>query len=698
MTSPRRRFLRLPTRLELYVAVVVLAASVVLTTTLLTATRRDFLGASTTAVVVFSALVVLSETKTLKWLRLYDGGELTASWAFAMSILFLDAPAGAIVAMAVASLIGDALHRKPLIRIAFNGGQITIALGCAATVMRTTGQAGALVDTAGLSITWFGAALVASAALFVVNSALTCIVLALNEGTRVRAMLRRGMALNVATDGALVALAPIFVVVAQRSMYLLPLTLITAAFVYHNTRATLQSEHDASHDELTGLLNRRAFTQRVESELAERDGRRLCGFVLVDLDNFKQINDQLGHAVGDGVLREVGARLRARQRQGEIAARLGGDEFAVLLTRVDSPQAARDWADELLAELRQPIIDGGFPLALAASLGVAVWPTHGEDAAALMQSADLAMYASKRTGDATTLYQQTGNAQEVGRVSLLGELQHAMAANELTLWYQPQIDLATGQVIAVEALIRWEHPRLGLVTPDHFMPLAEHTDLTGPITEFVLRRATRDLASFLEVAPDLRVAINASAQNFHDLTFPQAVMSAIAAAGLASDRLEIEITENAVLAHPERTQAVLAALGDSGVRLAIDDFGTGYSSLANLRKLPVGAIKIDRSFVRDLMVEADDHAIVRSVIDLARNLGLATVAEGVEGLDCLQTLRGLGCDRAQGFLIARPMPAAQLREWLRKHRDGFSPLMTVTEEAQTILAGNLVPLRLVVPS
>jgi diguanylate cyclase (GGDEF)-like protein len=582
----------------------------------------------------------------------------------------------------VASVVGDSINPKPLMRTVFNAAQITLALAVAVNLLDIFGEDDRLSSGAPLDVGWFAVAFLAATALFVVNATLTCIALALHEGTSINRMLRRGLHLNISTDGALVALSPIFAVVAQRSLLLLPLIVATAGFVYRSTRSALDHEHEANHDELTTLLNRRAFMARLTDELSEREPTRCCALVLIDLDGFKQINDRLGHAVGDSVLRELGIRLGGRQRQGEIAARIGGDEFALLMTNVASPAAATARAEQLLNVIRQPLASVGFPLAIAASVGVSAWPQDGADAAALIQSADLAMYAAKRAGNSVQGSRAGGGPSEVGRLTLLAELQAGLARDELTLWYQPQLDLVTGRIIGFEALIRWNHPRLGIVTPDHFMALAEHTDLMAPLTEFVVRTAAHDLTRWLHVDPELQVAVNVSAQNLHDLEFPKFVARTLAATGLPPSALEIEITENAVLAHPDRARAVLQTLNRAGVRITIDDFGTGFSSLANLRQLPVQEIKIDRSFVRDMAIDPDDHTVVRAVVDLAHRLGLTTVAEGVESQECLDQLRAIGCDAAQGFLIAPPMPACEVEPWLLDRRSPLEPVMT---EAPTVV-------------
>jgi diguanylate cyclase (GGDEF)-like protein len=609
----------------------------------------------------------MGEIRTLKWLKLHDGGEVTASWAFAFALLILPAPAVALGAMALASALGDLVHRKPLQRIAFNAGQTTLALSASAGVLLGTHQLDTIARGKELTLLWFIAVAIAGGITFVINGVLTCIALALHEGTGVLAMLRRGLMLNFLSDGALVALAPIFVVVANRSVFLLPLVVGLALFVHRNTRSALASEHEANHDELTELWNRRAFSARFETELLDRAPTDRCGLVLVDLDDFKDINDRLGHHVGDAVLAEVGERLRALQRPGQIIARLGGDEFAILVTKVPDVPSLTAWAEELRQSINRPFLGLGFPVASAASIGVALWPDHGNDDAAVMQAADLAMYAAKRTGNAVHLYTESGAGGATGRVELLAELELGLKRGDLEIWYQPQVELRSGRVVGLEALVRWRHPRLGMVLPSSFVPLAEHTELIVPLTEYVLNSAVADAKRWQRWFADLPVAVNASARNLHDLGFPKVVAGALDAHKYAGHLLELEITENTVLAHPEKVAAVLSSIERLGARLCIDDFGTGFSSLRSLRDLPVEKIKIDRSFVKDLLVDPGDEAIVRGIIDLAHNLGLRTVAEGVENIATRDRLAELGCHSIQGYLMARAMPLPNVIRWLEEY-------------------------------
>jgi diguanylate cyclase (GGDEF)-like protein len=636
------------------------------------------------ALIFFIALLTVGEVHTVKWLKLHDGGEITTSWAFAFSILLLPAPVIGLAAMAFACAVGDLWHRKPAERTLFNVGQTTLSLAAAAAVLTWMGEGPTLLAGGSLGVRWIVSMILAALAMFVINGVLTCTALALHEGTRVTTMLRRGMFLNLVTDGALVSLAPVFVIVADRSMLLLPLAVSVAGLVHYNTRAALASEHEANHDVLTELPNRRAFLSRLEAELHERNTKRRCALVLIDLDEFKDINDRLGHQTGDLVLSEIASRLRAAQKAGYVASRLGGDEFAVLINHFDEVSDVTQWAESLRHELARPCITAGFPLSLTHSIGVALWPDHGKDTTALFQAADLAMYTAKKTRNSIHVYRESEVGTGAGRLDLLAELEDGIGRGELQLWYQPQIDVITGDVVAFEALVRWDHPRFGLVLPDDFMPIAEHTDLMGPITQEVVNIAIRDAMRWRSMYPKVRVAVNTSARNLHDLGFPKLIDTTLRAHQAKPDLLELEITENTVIHQPERTRAVLESLGELGVRLSIDDFGTGYSSLAHLRSLPVNAIKIDRSFVRDIADDLDDQVIVRSILDLAHNLGLETVAEGVETSRAAQLLQKFGCMYMQGYMIARPMPLQEALSWLSRMRRVDTALRDITAEAATL--------------
>ena len=430
--------------------------------------------------------------------------------------------------------------------------------------------------------------------------------------------------------------------------------------------------HQAMHDELTGLPNRACFFDRTDQALrqAARDGS-LTAVLLFDLDRFKEINDTLGHKYGDRVLSEIGPRIRSGLRDGDTLARLGGDEFCVLLPRVQGLGTALHVAERIIDLLQEPFEIDGMNLAVDASCGISVAPADGDSADQLLQRADVAMYVAKDSHADVVVYDDDLNVNTPARLSLLGELRTAIAHDQLVLHYQPTADLGSGRVEGVEALIRWDHPVLGLLPPDRFIPLAEHTGLIKPLTTWVLDTALSQLRRWQDTQEwpfptAFAMAVNVSTRSLLDDTFPSEVLAALDRWGVPAHLLELEITESAIMADPARAHRLLTELAAVGVKLAIDDFGTGYSSLAYLKNLPVDKLKIDRSFVLHMHQDPNDAIIVRSVIDLGHNLGLKTVAEGIEDCDTWQHLASLGCDGAQGYYLARPMPAGEFCSWGRR--------------------------------
>lgn len=428
--------------------------------------------------------------------------------------------------------------------------------------------------------------------------------------------------------------------------------------------ANRELEHMALHDSLSGLPNRALFTDRLEQAIvaaARSAGRFAC--VIVDLDRFKEINDTLGHDVGDAVLREVAARLDHGLRESDTVARLGGDEFAILLPGASVREAMRI-AAKLLHLLEEPVTLEDQSFVIGASIGIALYPEHGERAAQLMQRADVAMYVAKRNGSGYALYDSEEDHHSPGRLAFLAELRGALDRGELELHFQPKVHLASGTVRAVEALVRWQHPSRGLILPEEYIALAEQTGLIRPITAWVLGEAVRQCRDWQAAGRDLSVSVNLSMRNLHDAQFPGVVGALLMNAGIDPQAIVLEITESAVMADSQRALEALRRLRQMGVRLSIDDFGTGYSSLSHLKRMPVSELKIDRSFVTDMHANDDDAIIVRSTIDLAHNLGLTVTAEGVEGEDAYTVLSVLGCDLAQGYYISPALPARELEDWL----------------------------------
>ena len=423
-----------------------------------------------------------------------------------------------------------------------------------------------------------------------------------------------------------------------------------------------RNRQQALHDALTGLPNRTLLRQRAEDALVGADAGTV-GLVLIDLDRFKEINDTLGHAYGDVVLQAVADRLRAAVRSSDTVARLGGDEFAILLPHVGDEESARLLAVRALAAMEAPIEVDDVSLDVDASIGIALSGTHGDDVELLLQNADIAMYSAKDRGLGVCVYDASLNDHSPERLGLLGQLRRAIDNRELVLHFQPKVALPGARVCGVEALVRWEHPQRGLIPPGDFIPLAERTPLIGPLTRYVVDAALQQCARWRDDGRVLAVAVNVSARNLLDEHFVDEVQELLARWQVPASCLELEVTESAIMADPDRARRILTRLAECGVTLSIDDFGAGYTSLAQLKDLPVHQLKIDRSFIASMAVDPSNALIVRSVVELGHNLGLVTVAEGVEDEVTCDSLGAMGCDVAQGYYVCRPMAAEQLEDW-----------------------------------
>jgi diguanylate cyclase (GGDEF)-like protein len=382
--------------------------------------------------------------------------------------------------------------------------------------------------------------------------------------------------------------------------------------------------------------------------------------MVLDLDRFKEVNDTLGHQIGDELLTLVGQRLGTSLDPGAVVARLGGDEFAVI-----APSAV---AEGVVARLREaferPFLVEGLHFDIDASIGSARYPDHGATVDDLLKAADVAMYVAKEHARGFAVYDVALDRNDARRLQLLGELRAAIDRGEIRVHFQPEIETATRRVVGAEALVRWEHPVLGLLPPADFIPLAEPTSLIGTLTDHVLRAALDECATWHAAGHELWVSVNISVRSLYEDGFVDAVARALRESGVPGDQLVLEVTESMMVTDPARAEAVLACLHELGVRIAVDDFGTGYSSLAYLKRLPVDALKIDRSFVANVAHDDDDLVIVRSTVELARSLGIQSVAEGVENLEAFRVLASIGCDLVQGFHLSGPLPADELRAWL----------------------------------
>lgn len=435
-------------------------------------------------------------------------------------------------------------------------------------------------------------------------------------------------------------------------------------------------EYQALHDALTGLPNRTLLQDRLQQVVlaAGRDNRPLA-LIMMDLDRFKEINDTLGHHVGDRVLQQVGERLAAVLRESDTVARLGGDEFALLLPNAHE-QHALNLARKIVTMLERSFSVDHHQLSVGASLGIAIFPQHGDSAQALIQRADVAMYVAKRKNCGYALYDVGQDQHSEGRLALVNDLRGALLNDGLELHYQPKQNIRSGMLTGFEALLRWRHPQRGSVTPDEVIPIAEQTGLIKPLTYWVLNTALAQCAAWQRAGLELTVAVNLSVWNLHDRDFDQVVAGLLAQWEVPARYLELEITESAMVADPD--MEMLNRLHAIGVKLAVDDYGTGFSSLAYLKNMPLTDIKIDKSFVTDMTVDDNDAVIVRSTIDLAHNLGRKVVAEGVETKEIWDLLEILRCDTAQGFYISPPIPAGELERWLQESPWGLTRRQAVS--------------------
>jgi diguanylate cyclase (GGDEF)-like protein len=419
----------------------------------------------------------------------------------------------------------------------------------------------------------------------------------------------------------------------------------------------------AQFDQLTGLANRVLFRDYLIKTLARADRQRqLVAVMLLDLDRFKTVNDTHGHEAGDLLLKQIAQRLKSSLRESDLVARLGGDEFTVVMDGIRDPSAIAGFAARILDVVRQPVRLGNCDVVTSASIGISVYPTDVDNIDELLASADAAMYRAKEQGaDRYHFYTMAMRVRAAQRLELENGLRGALMRREFRLHYQPQVDLQTGSILGMEALIRWQHPRRGLVAPAEFVPLAEETGLIVPIGAWVLRTACGQLRAWRSAGyPTMHVAVNFSARQFQDEDLALMVSAILEQCDLAPRLLEIEITESDILKNPSRAQSLLQEFTDLGIRVALDDFGTGYSSLNHLRSFPGASIKIDRSFVGNVCTERHDAAIVRSLIVMAHNLNLKVVAEGVETAEQLAFLRESECDAIQGFFVSRPIPAEDI--------------------------------------
>jgi diguanylate cyclase (GGDEF)-like protein len=629
-----------------------------------------------------AALLVVAELRPLVTAGSPDENGVTTSTAFVFALLLQWGLGVALLMQTIATIIADASRGKAPWRTAFNVAQYALSYTGAALVLAVFHRSATPAHPLELAGRDLPAVLLAGATYFFLNDAFVAKAVALRAQSSFRAEFFGDLGYQAASTGALLALSPIVVVVAERDTLLLPLLLLPLFAVYATASMSLEKERQSLHDALTGLPNRKLLLHRAREGIEEsaRTGRSLALFLL-DLDRFKEINDTLGHQVGDSLLQLVGRRLQSEVRPGDTVVRLGGDEFALLLPDVPDLAAARDVAERMRAALIEPFRHDGMSFELEGSLGIALHPDHGHDFETLMQRADVAMYVAKERGTGIEIYSPESDRHSAVRLGMLGELRHALESGELELHYQPKADLRTGDIVGVEALLRWRHPQRGLVPPDEFIPVAEQTGLMRQITRFVVDRALEQAEDWWRRGLRLPIAVNVSARDLYDRGFADVLQERVEQHGVPARVLQLEVTESVLMSDPARAASTLRAIAGLGVGVSLDDFGTGYSSLVHLKRLPVSEIKIDRSFVQRMDVNEDDAAIVRSIIELAGALGMRVVAEGVETAESWDRLAAYGCDAAQGWYLAKAMPAPEATAWLEEFGAGRSHIATVRRAA-----------------
>jgi diguanylate cyclase (GGDEF)-like protein len=615
---------------------------------------------------LLAALLLVAESQPIVLRREDDDlDEVTIASTFILALALLG-PVWLLLATQVAAVTAsDLRRRKNLQRVLFNNAQLVLSGAATRWVFCALTDRTFVADAAPLHVRDVVPALVAGAVFFVVNNGLTGVVVALALRRPVGTHLRQDVRFQLSTSGVLLAFGPVVAVATSFSLLLLPLMLLPIAAVHRSAKLAGEREREALSDSLTGLPNRQFLLDRTGHalEAASRSGVGTA-VLIVDLDHFKEINDTLGHYVGDELIRQVGSRLRTVMRAGDTVARLGGDEFGVLACDLAGRADAEQVAERLVAALTQPFTVDGVRLDVQASVGIAMSPDHGSDATILMQRADVALYTAKEHRGTYACYRPERDLHSVEKLALLGDLREGVSDGQLRVHYQPKCDAATGALVGLEALVRWAHPTRGLVFPDDFIPVAENTGLIRALTIEVLDQSLCFARKLRDAGTPLGVAVNISVRCLTDLELPQQIAGLLGIWGMPPESLTLEVTESSIMVDPARTMTVLSLLRDLGVSLSIDDFGTGYSSLSYLKRLEANELKIDKSFVFAMTSNSNDAVIVRSTIELGHNLGLRLVAEGVEDAETWTMLKALGCDVIQGYHLSRPLPQDQVESWL----------------------------------
>ncbi len=618
---------------------------------------------------LLAGLVLVGEVRPIAVSRGDEVDYVTLSLPFILPVLALGGLGLAVVVLLLASIVDDVIGRRGGWKFAFNAGQYVISLAAARVVFSllvgvpVTG--GALVMTSSLVLPL----LVTGIVFVVVNQCLVAGAVALVTGQPYVRALLHDVRFSATAQAMLVAIAPLAALGLEAGAVFIALLAVPVIVLHRSAAEVMRREQEAMHDPLTGLANRELLRIRLQRSLhqAAVDGSTGPSLILLDLDHFKDINDTLGHPVGDALLQQVADRLASTVGDRGTVARLGGDEFAVV---VPAPLAATEQvARSLLAAFDEAVLVGDLRLLVRTSAGVAAAPQHGRTSSELMKNADVALYDAKIDRGCWATYVPELDVNSVDRLELIDDLRRALDEGALAVAFQPQVSVADGRVVGVEALVRWDHPRRGNVPPDVFVPLAENAGMIPRLTAFVLDTALAELSGWVAAGHDVRVAVNVAARQMSDLGLPILVSETLARHGVPARHLVIEVTETGILSDPVRVDLVVRELRRLGVAIAVDDYGTGNASLSYLKRLDIDELKIDRSFVVDMAHRPEDLIIVRSTVTMARELGLRVVAEGVEDAATSAMLVELGCDTAQGWFHGRPAPSADLRSRLDAEAD-----------------------------
>ena len=613
---------------------------------------------------VMAALVFFGELRPVIASDSWANDGVPISTAFVFATLYVWGFAPAILLQALAVIMGELMRRKSPWKLFFNVGQYVLSVTAAWVVMSIAGvhptMSAARTEFTGGDVAWVVASWFAY---HLVNLALVAGTAA-SDGQTWWESFSDDFWYYTFSTFAVLAVSPFIAEMALGAWPLIPLLLIPLVAVYKTASSSRANQRQALHDALTDLPNRVLLHQRVEAALEEarRESSGVALFLL-DLDRFKEVNDTLGHPAGDALLEVVARRLLSAVRPGDTVARLGGDEFGVLLPEIEQPTDAIEVAGRIRTALAEPFRLDGVLMDVDVSIGIAISPQHGEDVEVLMRRADVAMYVAKGEQTGIELYDAARDPNSPVRLGTVTALREALDRGGLELHYQPKVGLDDGSVVGTEALVRWRHAERGLIPPDEFVPLAERTGLVHKLTQWVIRAALDQVAEWWELGIQVPVAVNVSMRDLQETDLAGFVVAELDVRGLPASALVLEVTESVLVQDPGRAVGMLRELADIGVTSSLDDFGTGYSSLLLLEQLPVAEIKIDRSFVRALDNQGDP-AMVRSIVGFAHGLGLSVVAEGVETSLSWKVLREMGCDVAQGYRVAHPMPGEQATQWL----------------------------------